>query len=49
MDKENSRDLPYKLTAAGSGGNPRRCFELAMAAGYKYVGLQAGNQCWAGN
>lgn len=43
------RDLPYKLAATGSAGNPRRCFELAMQAGYKYAGLQHGNECWAGN
>ena len=43
------RDLPYRLQAAGSAGNPRRCFELAMKAGYKYAGLQRGNECWAGN
>lgn len=43
------RDLPYRLQAHGSAGNPRRCFELAQAAGYKYAGLQHGNECWAGN
>jgi len=37
------------LQAHGSAGNPRRCFELAQAAGYKYAGLQHGNECWAGN
>jgi len=43
------RDLPYRLQASGSAGNPRRCFELARQAGYKYAGLQHGNECWAGN
>lgn len=28
---------------------PRKCFELAISAGYKYAGLQYGGQCWAGN
>lgn len=43
------RDLPYRLQGANSGGNPRRCFELAMKAGYLFAGLQRGNECWAGN
>jgi len=28
---------------------PKKCFEAAMAAGYKYVGLQYGGECFAGN
>jgi hypothetical protein len=35
-----SRDLPNLLKAGY--GNPKKCFELAMAGNYKFAGLQYG-------
>jgi len=43
---KGKRDLPFRLN---NGGNPKKCFELAVRAGYKYAGLQYGGECWAGN
>ena len=31
-----NRDLKKRL---GNGGDPKKCFELAMQSGYKYAGL----------
>ena len=44
---KSKRDIPFHLKEAT--GNPRKCFELAVKSGYKYVGLQNGGECWAGN
>lgn len=39
------RDLEKNLKT----DEPRKCFERALAAGYKFAGLQYGGECWAGN
>jgi hypothetical protein len=41
-----NRDLP-KLLRAGYG-NPKKCFQMAMDGGFKYVGMQYRGECWAG-
>jgi hypothetical protein len=41
------RDLPTLLRKGY--GNPKKCFELAMAGNYKFAGLQYRGECWAGN
>ena len=33
----------------GYNMKPKDCFDRAKDRGYKYVGLQNGNECYAGN
>jgi hypothetical protein len=40
------RDLPNFIKQGY--GNYLKCFEAATAQGFKYVGLQYGGECWAG-
>lgn len=42
----NDRTLPALL---GKFDNPQACLDLANKQAYKYVGLQFGGECWAGN
>ena len=46
LDKGN-RDLPVYIREAER--NPEKCFDAARKRGLKYVGLQNGSQCFAGN
>jgi len=46
VDKGN-RDLPTLIREAG--GRPEKCFNMARDKGFKYAGLQNGNECWVGN
>ena len=42
LDKSD-RDMPIIDNAGRS--NPEKCFEIASQKGFKYVGLQNGNEC----
>jgi hypothetical protein len=47
IDASNDRDLPNRILEGD--GNYKRCFELAIANGFRYAGLQYGFECWAGS
>lgn len=46
FDHKFNRDLPHHL---GDWISPQKCIHRAKQQGYKYVGLQYGHECWAGN
>lgn len=48
MDQSAPRALPNRLYPSG-GVTVAGCTAAARQAGYKFAGLQYGNQCWAGN
>lgn len=47
-DAVSDRDLFFEI-ASVYGESAEACFIAAMNAGYKYAGLQNGNECWAGD
>jgi len=45
----STRDLPVEITGAGTSMSVEQCRSTCYAEGYKYAGVQNGNQCFCGN